>query len=144
MKIAVKDDWSNLPMPEQSTSIEINKEFTKKEMDNIRVGFIPQQMEEKWFIYYDQSDNKLHFLRSWTGMCIFILQFVEKTDQEGSFIATTAEVNRDPSQYKCSDDDRDRETLLAVLDAHLLGRFPDMGGNPLENWSTMGKYSLPQ
>ena len=47
---AVKSDWKKEPMPESCTTIDINQEFSKDDMANIRVGFIPEVMEEKWFI----------------------------------------------------------------------------------------------
>ena len=117
---AVKDSWNNLPMPESSTVIEINLEYSAEDMEEIKKGFIPQEMEQKWFIYFDDSENKLYFHRSWTGMCVYIVKFKEIDDK---FVGSTAEVNRDASQYTCTDDERDKETLTSVLDAHLLGRF---------------------
>ncbi len=117
---AVKNSWNNMPMPELSKFIEVNLEYSSKDIENIKMGFIPQEMEEKWFIYFDDSESKLYFHRSWTGMCIYIVNFEEK---DGKFVATKAEVNRDPSQYTCEDDDRDKESLKMILDCHLLGRF---------------------
>ena len=37
-------------------------------MDQIRAGHIPEMMEDKWFIYW--QDDRLFFHRSWTGYCI--------------------------------------------------------------------------
>lgn len=114
-KAAVKGNWSTEPMPEQSTTIEINQTYSAEVMKSIEMGLIPEAMEDKWFVYYDQSERKLYFHRSWTGFCIYILQFEEFGD-DGQCKATTAEVNRDSAQYTCEDDESDKETLQQLID----------------------------
>ena len=115
---ATKGDWHTKPMPEKSTVIEVNKEYSSEEMERIRVGYVPQEMEEKWFIYFDsdESDSRLYLHRSWTGICIYIVRFEERG--EGKFVATTAEVNRDPSEYTSTDDEHDKELLLELIASH--------------------------
>ena len=108
-------------MPEMSTTIELNQEFSPEDMKLVQNGLIPEQMEDKWFMYYDEPENLLYLHRSWTGMCIYIVHFEEKGD--GKFIATKAEVNRDASQYTCTEDERDKHNLMAIIGALLLGRF---------------------
>ena len=85
-------------------------------METIKNGVIPEEMEDKWFIYYESSENKLYLHRSWTGFCIYIIRFEEREDK---FVATTAEVNRDPSQYSCTDDHQDKITVCIVMDSLL-------------------------
>ena len=43
-------------------------------MDLIKKGVIPKAMEDKWFIYYDTSENKLYLHRSWTGFLMYVVQ----------------------------------------------------------------------
>ena len=135
---AVKSDWKTEPMPESCTTIDINQEFSKDDMANIRAGFIPEVMEEKWFIYFDDSESKLYMHRSWTGYCMYIVNFEERGDK---FVATTAIVNRDSSQYTCTDNDEDKRLAVGIIGSVLLGRSFSMG-NPLEAWSLLGNHSL--
>lgn len=117
-EVAVKDSWNTKAMPEKSTIIELNQTYTKEQMDNMKKGLIPQEMEDKWFVYFDESEMKLYFHRSWTGNCVYILQFEEVggDDSEGQqFLATRVEVNRDPEQYTCTDDESDKETVMDLI-----------------------------
>ena len=113
---ANKNDWKTEPMPEKCTIIELNQEYSRDRMETIKNGLIPEEMEDKWFIYYESSENKLYLHRSWTGYCIYIIRFEEREDK---FVATTAEVNREPSQYSCTDDDEDKITACFLIDSFL-------------------------
>ena len=109
--------WKAQPMPKKYTTIELNKEYNKSQMEAIKNGFTPEAMEDKWFIYYESSENKLYLHRSWTGFCIYIIQFEKRG--EDTFVATIAEVNRDPSQYSGTDDDEDKRTALIIVNTTL-------------------------
>ena len=136
--IAQKSHWRTEDMPEKNTTIQLNVAFKEEEMDAIKLGTVPQEMEEKWFIYYVESESKLYMHRSWTGMCIYIVSF-EKI--EGGYAAVSAVVNRDPSQYKGVNDKHDKELCMEVIGAILLGQFGSVG-TPLEKWAVLGKHSL--
>ena len=88
-------------------------------MVQIKQGLIPQEMEDKWFIYY--SNSCLHIHRSWTGFTVYIIRFNEQDD--GGAVAVDFRANRDPDQYKETKDERDKEMLTFVIDSFLLGRF---------------------
>ena len=81
-------------------------------MTKIKQGLIPEEMEDKWFMYY--SDSCLHVHRSWTGFTIYIVRFNEQDD--GGAVAIDFRANRDPEQYKETKNERDR-------DAHICHRF---------------------
>lgn len=87
------------------------------------MGLIPEQMEEKWFIYW--QDNKLYFHRSWVGYCIYVVHFLAESD---SYRMIAADVNRDPKQYTETSDERDAKMISFLIDEFLLDRpsaFPD-------------------
>jgi len=67
-EIATKDTWINLPI-DNPKQLEIYLEFTESQFNKIKNGLIPEEMEDKWFIYYEQGF--LHFHRSWTGHGLF-------------------------------------------------------------------------
>lgn len=93
-------------MPEIFTTIRLDVSLNAKQAASIRQGFIPVAMEEKWFAYFE--NNILFQHRSWTGLCIDQIHFVE--DNEG-LRATHAEVNRDSDQYAETDDQVDRQRI---------------------------------
>ena len=105
--VARRGDRNTSPMPEKNDTFVLTRAFTKEEMDNLRLGNIPQAMEDKWFWYMERSTLWAH--RSWTGYCIYRIDFQE----DGRHVVT---VNRDPEQYSCTSVKEDRKTLNKLLD----------------------------
>ena len=68
MSAASRTTWNNLPI-DHPKRIGINLHFTERQFRRLIRGLIPQQMEDKWFIFYE--DGWLYFHRSWTGFGIF-------------------------------------------------------------------------
>jgi 8-oxo-dGTP pyrophosphatase MutT (NUDIX family) len=107
---ATAQDWRILPMPPQHTTLKLDLTFSAQQAAQLAKGFIPTDMNEKWFSYFE--NNKLYQYRSWTGHCIDIIHFV--ADGEG-LKATHAEVNRQPEQYNQTDDQVDIERITTIL-----------------------------
>ena len=105
--IATKDDWENYPMPEKTETFYIKKRLSKEVIAGLKRGHIPREMEDKWFSYFE--DNKLYIHRSWTGLCIYIVTFHTITNRHKVI------VNRDDSQYACTDKNEDIELLNTLL-----------------------------
>ena len=103
---AKKYDWENHDMPAQNDSFILRRSFSEDQMAALRHGNIPQEMEDKWFWYME--GNTLYAHRSWTGFCVFIVEF----SSDGNNKVT---VNRDPSQYKSVSIEEDRESLNELL-----------------------------
>ncbi|MEH2208810.1 MAG: hypothetical protein V7K53_32865 [Nostoc sp.] len=112
MRIAKRNDWKTELMPSVSKNITLEKVYSQEEFDRIAAGVIPEQMEDKWFIFYEAPWLYLH--RSWTGFCIFKVRF--EVVAENVKIAQV-EVNRDPAQYSNTDDERDASMLAILLDS---------------------------
>ncbi|MBQ3661240.1 MAG: GNAT family N-acetyltransferase [Oscillospiraceae bacterium] len=106
-RIARREDWKTVPMPEKHETFILNRAFSGEEMDALRCGNIPQAMEDKWFWYMEGPTLWAH--RSWTGYCIFRIDF--KEDHE--HLVT---VNRDPEQYASSGIEEDIASLNKLLD----------------------------
>ena len=104
---ARRSDWKTKPMPKQHDTFVLRRSFSDKEMDVLRRGNIPKAMEDKWFWYMEEQTLWAH--RSWTGYCIYRIDFKENDDH----IVT---VNRDPKQYECSSIEQDIESLNKLLD----------------------------
>lgn len=105
--IATKDDWNIDPMPEKTDTFILKRHFSKEEIANLRRGHIPDEMEDRWFCYYE--DDKLYIHRSWSGICIYIVEF------KSVFNRHKVTVNRDENQYGCTDVDEDIEQLNELL-----------------------------
>ena len=144
MKLAEPSDWKTKPLPKKRVTIPLDRLFSQAEMLKIRQGLRPEQMEDKWFIYW--KDVALFFHRSWTGICMYVLQFKAEGD---SARLIQAEVNRDPEQYLNVDDKYDADLIDYLIDVLLLGKAADFPVNPaspldgaLQNWSLAGRAML--
>ena len=75
------------------------------------MGFLPMEMEDKWFIYAENYSVRFH--RSWTGICIYTAEF---EPCETGVNLVEAWVCRDPELYSETDLDEDRENLYKLID----------------------------
>ena len=144
MRTAKEEDWTTQPLPAQRTTVLLERSFSDQEMQQIRAGLIPEEMEDKWFIYW--KDDALFFHRSWTGFCIYVARF-EQAD--GSWRMTRADVNRDPEQYAGPSDERDAQIVSYLVDVLLLHQsaaFPSdelsAEESALAEWSQIGRATL--
>lgn len=104
--MVVKSDWKTRDMPFETAEFVLKMKFSDDEMQHIRNGLCPAEMEDKWFIYFD--NGRLYFHRSWTGSCIYIADLTEP----GKVKVT---VNRDPEQYRETSIKRDKVNFAALL-----------------------------
>jgi ribA/ribD-fused uncharacterized protein len=114
---ASRQSWKVLPLPEARTRLTIERTFSPKEYERVRRGVIPQEMEDKWFIFLE--DDWLYFHRSWTGFCIYQVRLEPVAD---GYRVAEVWVNRDPEQYTQTEDSQDVSSLHRLIDAVLLGR----------------------
>jgi 8-oxo-dGTP diphosphatase len=110
---AARSDWKTLPLPAARRVLSFDGSFTPGQFARIKEGFIPESMDDKWFVFFEEPWLYLH--RSWTGFCIYQVRF-ERAGEDVRVAEVLA--NRDPEQYRETDDIRDA-LLLAV---HLAGR----------------------
>ena len=146
MKTAEPTDWKTEPLPAKRTTIRLNRTFSSQEMKIIRRGLVPEQMEDKWFIYW--QDDTLFFHRSWTGYGIYVVHFAAAGN---SHKMLGSEVNRDPEQYSETSDERDAEMISYLIDVLLLHQeavFPtdesSSENQDLAKWSQVGRAMLGQ
>ena len=103
---ARRGDWKTEPMPERHETFVLSRSFSDKEMDALRCGHIPEEMEDKWFWYMEGSTLWAH--RSWTGYCIYRIDF----KKDGHNVVT---VNRDPEQSGSTSIEADTVSLNKLL-----------------------------
>ena len=121
VKTATYKDWHDLnEMPAKSETIDLEPHFYDPE-DVIRMkrGFIPKEMEQKWFIYC--TDEYIYFHRSWTGNLIYKVYIYEGSD--GEWVISCAEINRDPDQYGGMDNSEDERIIFELIDEYLLQNY---------------------
>ena len=146
MKAAKPSDWKTEVLPSKRTTIRLDRTFSLQEMKRICRGLVPEQMEDKWFIYW--KDDTLFLHRSWTGFCIYVVRFFAESDR---YRMIEAHVNRDPEQYNETSDERDAEMISYLVDALLLHQEavfpsdePSSQKQSLMNCSQVGRAMLDQ
>lgn len=112
---ATAKSWKHKPEPSSSEKLNFEAIFTDEEAELLTLGLIPQQMEDKWFIYFDEGWLRFH--RSWTGTYVYGLR-LDRSPAGVCVIDSWA--NRDPSEHRGSDAEYDRLLLRFLIDAFLL------------------------
>ena len=107
---ATKSSWQVQSMPSAKVQFPLDLYLTLSEFERLKFGSIPEEMEDKWFVYHD--NGWVHFHRSWSGYCIFQICFHQ---ENGQFVAQEAWANRDPKQYNNDDVEIDIEHVFTVL-----------------------------
>jgi hypothetical protein len=111
--IATRASWKNQAMPSERGPLAFARTFTPDELARIERGLVPEQMEDKWFVFFESP--WLWFHRSWTGLAIYGVKI-----EDGA--VTEAVVNRHPEQYRAKDDQYDADLLGFLIDRLLLDR----------------------
>jgi hypothetical protein len=104
------------PLPRLRVRIPFERNFTETEFLRLKQGIEPQSMEERWHIFF--KDPWLHFVRSWTGFCVYRVR-VEKRGEVYRIVKAIA--SRDSRQYGVTDPQQDVEMLCSLIDHLLLG-----------------------
>jgi 8-oxo-dGTP diphosphatase len=118
MKQAIRTSWKTEPLPSKHAILTVDCSFTESEMEKVRMGLIPREMENKWFIFFE--DDILYMHRSWTGFCMYVAH-IAKSDNH--YIVTKLLVNRDDTQYKNTDDDLDVEEFQRIINNFISGMY---------------------
>jgi hypothetical protein len=138
MEDARKDMGNLQPMPQETSVLSYTAEFSCEEFERLSHGFIPQEMEDKWFIYLD--GNTLHLHRSWTGICIYEVEFAAEA---GRYVVHRALVNRKQTQ---GTDEAYHSKLLHFLIVNLLlGKpveFPMPDGSSTEDPASVFQHHV--
>lgn len=71
--IATKDSWKRQAFT-TGTPIPYRRSFSRNEFAKVQEGLVPEDMDDKWFIYFD---DYLFLHRSWTGEPVYRVEFSE-------------------------------------------------------------------
>jgi hypothetical protein len=116
---ATKNTWKNIPM-DQPKRIEITLRFTEQQFSGLIKGHIPEAMEDKWFIYFE--NDWLYFHRSWTGFGIYKAK-LNKENEGYSINEFWAERNQE--KYTNESDKQDMNNIASLIAGRLLGIITD-------------------
>lgn len=104
-------------MPVARARIVLERTFLPQDYERIKHGLVPQEMEDKWFMYFEGEWLYIH--RSWTGLCIYQVRLEPAA---AGYRVAEAWVNQDPQQYRPADDNYEAQFLLWLIDCLLLGK----------------------
>lgn len=106
-----REDWKTVDMPKLNETFIFERRLTNNDIELIKVGYKPKDMENKWFMFFEKG--KLFIHRSWTGHCIYIVNI--NTSGQLSVV-----VNRDTNQYKGTNIEQDKVILNDLIDGCLI------------------------
>ena len=90
--------------------------WTDAEIDALRCGYRPTDMDDKWFAFMEADRLYLH--RSQTGLGVYEAQF---SPLSGGHMITDAVVTGDGEQYRRGPDDAETDRLERLISRVLLG-----------------------
>lgn len=115
---ATRESWKTLPLPSQRETFELAAVFSEAEGERMRMGHIPEEMEDKWFVFFEQ--DWLYFLRSWTGICIYALRLEATPD--GARV-TEGWANREDGQTLSNSIVADKRMVQELIESRLLSDY---------------------
>ncbi len=140
--IAIRSTWQNIPI-DNPKRINIDFHFTEEQFSKIVRGLIPEQMEDKWFIFYE--NEWLYFHRSWTGYGLYKAQILK---EENFYCIKEFWAERNQEKYKNEDDNEDKKSVLfliarALLDIDVSKIYAEKNikseNDAIKNWSNYGR-----
>ena len=112
---ATKASWKTNPPPEDRQHFELPLLFNDDEGEKIRLGHVPKDMDDRWFIYFDQG--WLYFHRSWTGDCIF---GVRLDGSSAGARVVDAWASRDSKRYNSPGMEQEKDLVTELIRTRLL------------------------
>jgi hypothetical protein len=93
------------PMPAARSRVDVARTFTADELSRLELGMMPQGMDDHWAAFME--DDWLYFLRSWSGICKYMVKIERLPDGTGRITEVWASM-------------KDRVTLTLDHDVRLI------------------------
>ena len=106
-----KSDWKTMPIPVEKADLGYQKVFRAADAKKIMSGHKPEDMDDRWFIYYE--DSWVYFVRSWTGYHIFGFKLAVSPNGSANVIASWA--NRNIDEYQSKSKENDIQTINDLI-----------------------------
>jgi hypothetical protein len=113
--VANRNSWKTLPPPAERERLELPLHFSDADAERMMRGHIPEDMDDKWFILFEEG--WLYFHRSWTGHCIY---GVRLDGSPGGVRVIEAWASRDREQYNSPGLETDLRMVKQLIDTRLL------------------------
>lgn len=116
--LASRRSWKTLPNPVQRECFDLPLLFTDADGEQIIRGHIPKDMDDKWFIFFE--NGWLYFHRATTGSCIFGVRL------DGSPLGvrvTSAWASRDTEHYRSIGVAEEKSLIEQLIRARLLSKI---------------------
>lgn len=115
--IATAASWKRQPFGEVR-SLPYEARFDPPACERLRAGLVPEEMEDKWFVYHE--GGSLFFHASWTGQGIFRVDLAD--DGDGGAQVVGAFCARDVLERSAGGPDHEARVLGFLVSNLLLGR----------------------
>jgi hypothetical protein len=107
--------WKTTTMPRKKAHVPLQRTFTKTEFAKLKKGFVPQSMDDRWFIFFEK--DWLYFHRSWTGRCIFKVRL---RNHKAGYQVAEAWVNQNPAQCRNGSIGRAAKSISNLINIKLI------------------------
>jgi hypothetical protein len=115
MQTVTRSSWKLLPLPVRQDRLELDLRYSLNDAERIKLGYMPKEMEDKWFLFFER--NWLYFHRSWTGAGIYGVRFESFPD---GFHVAEAWVNGDGDHYVSPGPEQDADMIQRLIERLLL------------------------
>lgn len=135
---ATAESWNTTPMPWRNAVVKLNVMISGEDFKSIEMGHIPQEMEDHWFMYCEETPGKaggyIRWFRSWSGFCIFEASYERRGDDVA---LVSLKINRKSDQYSSRDKVADTNLFLAMM-------AWEIGADPEEYWKEFWERTKPK
>ena len=112
---ANRASWKIQPCPTERETLDLQLLFTDADGERLIGGYVPKEMEDKWFIFFEAG--WLYFHRSWTGHCIYAV----KLDGSPSGVRVVeCWASRDRNQYISPGVEAEKNLIAQLISSRLL------------------------
>jgi hypothetical protein len=113
---ATRGMWKATAMPQKRVHVPLQRTFTKAEFTRLTKGFVPQNMDDRWFIFFEKG--WLYFHRSWTGRCVFQVRLQPR---KPGYQVAEVWASRGSRQYRSPNPDQEAALISNLIDDQLVG-----------------------
>ena len=113
MTQATRTSWKTLPSPSKRETLKVQMLFSDLEGERMQQGHIPDDMNDKWFIFFE--NGWLHFHRSWTGAHIYALRL---DGSPGGVRFVEGWASRDEEQYNSPGIEHDQRFVCRLIQSY--------------------------
>ena len=114
-RIVSRSDWKKLLPPGTTSRVKLDRLLTPTEWLRFTLGFKPDSMDDKWFIF--QEGHRLFLHRSWTGRCCYVVHLEPRVD--GVYVVG-AEVSRDSRSSRAGNEENEVARMCHLIEFFLL------------------------